>query len=606
MGGNHGRPRINILPTTSIDVMAVLRDSPCPASRLALRVHFVEADARTALRPMQPSTTVGPWTQPQLAYVIRAAVAAKNMSVISRKDLQHAHVIFLRLKSNGLEYRMLVDASDRGHPNAYNSRLPKPPKPPAMLPVLMVIIIINQGDVMAVDDIATAFHQLSPMTHSMSAALGVAVPLASGNSLCAKYLAVPQGGTWSAVTMQGVSLMAAHAFDGLPNRKAEASRPRDDWHNTPPADWATCAIKKGRITHVDDIVSTAKGEPAALDKQRLEMKELATKKYNVKWKPSLPSASTGVALGINYDLSEKVWSVTTKWSQAFTKYLRRETVDTEKVRGCVVWIATVFALPAIIVPSMSKVVNIPDSTRRMLQILASSRATWVSHDAPTIQQLSRPVGYDFISITDAMGYGWAGATNTGLSEAGKWYRCKSAGIMSPVPCCGGTETIYVPPEDMYLGESMASAWMALRSARRQGVWRKAAPEPFIGRELLMITDSDVWNKAVRRGYSSNITLLSLMLLLHLALPRAPAIAHVKGDDNPADKPSRNQTTFEFTHIPPHTRPVRSTLALSKICGATEQLMLDTTVLPCAFEDMKSLLRGSREGHHVTGCACGGL
>ena len=136
------------------------------------------------------------------------------------------------------------------------------------------------------------------------------------------------------------------------------------------------------------------------------------------------------------------------------------------------------------------------------------------------------------------------------------------------------------------------------------MWKQDSPAAYVGEEVLILTDSDIWNKAVRRGYSSDMTILSLMYLLHLALARPPAIAHVKGSDNPADLPSRNQSTFELTCIPPHSQPARSPLALTKICGYVEALLLNMVRLPCPLQELVEQLKAGRQTHHIRGCACG--
>ena len=603
--GGDGDPadRLNMIAMSMIDVDKVLGATPCPVTALALRLHFEEEMGRIALRKMVHMEgrkgMAGTTTQGRFRNVVRKVIAIGNLRTIKRSELGHSHAIFLRLKSNGRDYRMLVDASDKDHPNAYNSRLPRPPKPPAFLPVVLIILIVMQGDQMGVDDIQTAFNQMGPLSQPMSKALGVSTPLESGSMLCAEYRVVPQGGTWSPVVMQGTTLTMAHETEWFPQRPhLEPVKRRDEMYTTRPADWVQAAVRNGKIVHVDDVVTAQKGSAELLDRRRAKVREHATEKYGVVWKEATPSSQEGDALGVNYQLRDKTWSPIKAWGHKVEMALQNTehvTAETdEKLAGCVVWMHTVLSLPDI----LSQRIQQPE-VKRMAVNMTRSRAEYVN-GVPTMANLTRPHSYEHVIVTDAMGQGWAGASSLGYTDADKWYWCERAQTYSPHRCCGGAKTVTCPSEDMYMGEAIASVWTTLEAVRSHGGERGDGAEKD---GVMMITDSDIWNKVVRRGYSGDRVLGALAMLIHMTLASQPSVAHVAGTENPADEPSRCQRTFRLTDIPPHTSPYRSALAGTRICGEVERELIAAIRLPCPFAVTIARMDRMRRGHHVKGCRC---
>lgn len=619
---------LNPLPSTRINVRRVIADTPCAVGRLAMLMHFDHAVACRTLRRMAGGTSPGTWSGSDLTGPAHAAVGAGTLRQVRRQDVDHFHRMFLRLKSNGVEHRLLIDGTDGGHPDAYNARWPKPLKPPCMLPVALIVIIVLAGESMGVDDVWSAFHQMGPLAAPVSRAIGAAVRRYGRDPMYLVYDVVPQGGTWSATTSQSITLVLAHGADGMPKRVPlrmdgpEFITVKEDGTRVvvgavEPADWWQSAVENARIVHVDDVVSGG-GADEELDQRRHRFRSRATERYGVVWKEFVPSKPRGEALGMRFNCTIKIWGVKRDWAErvraGLARVLRRAEALTEEqeqwVMGVGAWISLVLQQPAAVIACTRKrgVRSVAEVLRHMVG-MAACIADGL-HPRELLARMTSPLDPEDYVITDAMGDGWSGASLSGETDAGEWKRCAATGWITPKECCGGSRSVRVEPEEMYYGEALASAWVTMQALRR---WRRRRCSG--GRnghaDMVVLTDSDVWNKAMRRAYSPDPHLTALITLIHVDMmaPGAPdlAVAHVSGVDNIADGPSRSQTTFSFAtdDLPPHQKPLRTTLGRVATCMREGYVTLAEDYLPCCMRELIREEWTDAGQLHVAGCLCEG-
>ena len=583
---HRGRLKVNDFPTNRMNVIGMMARTPCPVGRLSLKIHFDELTSRRYLRPLQPSQPYGPLTPTKLRYVYRKALAAGCLQTMPRAKVGHLHSLFLRLKGNGREYRMLIDATGGQSVNSYNNRLPRPPRPPAFMSVAMFLLIVlaSPAAAIGVDDISVAFNQMGPMTQSMTAALGVAVRSEDGAAMVAGYAVVPQGGTWSPVVCQSSTLVAAFVAEGLPTRlPLNQDIPPSDQK---PAPWRSTCIRCRRLVHVDDVVSVAP-TAAECDEKRRAFRQKSEAEFGVKWKEFQPSSASGDALGINVDLDSKTWAPKLTWSLSLEESMAEWPDD--KLRGCANWVSTVLQIPPVGVSQMER-----SQRLAWLAVALKVRAQFLS--PPSLDTLDLPITIGRAVVSDASTEGWAGSATGGVALAGRLYRCKRGGTeqLTLSPCCGGSHPVIITPGEVYLAEAMASAWTFLLALQS------------LPGEYVVMTDSSIWADSMARGYSPDATIMSLLVLVHiLARGHAPVAAHIPGGDrNPADTASHTAQPFDMPlRLPtPSGPPRRTILGRTATCGTLD--MVGHVTLPCSFDDFITRARRmERDAGHVPGCRC---
>ena len=105
---------------------------------------------------------------------------------------------------------------------------------------------------------------------------------------------------------------------------------------------------------------------------------------------------------------------------------------------------------------------------------------------------------------------------------------------------------------MYVGEAVASVEAIMMVGRQDG------------RECLAVTDSMIWRDALVRGTSTDRRLVVCIMVLYLWVTGQLAIAHVPGEENVADGPSRAKGDI---YLPRDLAMPVHRMAWSK-CGAT--------------------------------------
>lgn len=540
----------------------------------------------------------------------REAVAAKTMAISKRRHLQHLHSIFLRMKSNGIDYRLLVDATDHEHPNAYNSRLPKPPKPASMVRVVVFLVVAMGFSFVGVDDIQTAFHQLGPLAEPLQRALGVAVPYPGGRSapaLYARYVVVPQGGTWSAVLCHGCALVFAHHTEWFPARKPlRLPGDRNELQSVAPANWDEATIRNARFVHVDDVVSFGVSS-CELDLRRQAFRRSSTAQWGVKWKPYEPSAHRGTALGIWMDLESKVWTLKREWISRVAELLSDASTanDDEHTRdwlcGIAAWASSVLLTPTTLLHIVGR--GQMERARESLTRFIKAAARFGCPELTTLASLrARRLTHTDTVNSDAMVVGWSAATSLGVSEASKWYSCSRTATFTIKKCCGSADPVTIEPADMQYAEAMASAYIALRHL-------SSIDRPRSG-ITLVLCDNEAWVQALWRARTKRYHVMALLVLIHYAMRPGQQLiaAHIDGTVNPADGPSREQRPFVLPEtLPTHGAAKRCPLGWTAVCGAVARAEIEgmrNDALPCAFDEFAlATQRAMDDKPHNVGCRC---
>lgn len=544
----HRRVRLNRLPLETVDLEKVRRDCPSPRGRVVLGMITSDTVARKMLRKVQPAPHRGHPVGAHLEHVFREALGYRNFRTVSRADFWHP--FFTRLKSNGIEVRLLVDGTSGGHPNAINQRLPAPPPPPAMMRIQTVILVIVSGRAMGVDDVRTAFATMG-MCDTMARAHGVAVFTRQGSVMRAVSDRVIQGGTFSAAQCQYTVLQYALG-DRLPPRQvADESQPRALLRERMTGvNYAATCLRLRRLVHVDDVVSGG-DDRAQLDVQRKAFREESMRKYRVQWKEFEPSAEEGRAVGVHINCAEKWWSVCPRWATRTVQTLQELAASqwndhtAEWFGGVMAWVCQSHHLPG--VPMWLIRYNRGEAIRLAIA-MTTTRIRYRMQRTPE-QALRRwPRDGDRESapyaITDASTRGWAGARTDGVSRCGPWYWCTRAEMPTVEPCCHRPLPTRIDPGQIYLAEMLANAEL---------LWDWGGE-----RDKLVITDSSVWADVVARGHTMDPRMGAMLVALHLLRPGGAqvAVAHCAGHGeggNYADEST--QTLLPFSVV---GRPLPST------------------------------------------------
>lgn len=572
---------MNALPRHKINAKEVMRRCPSPRGRMAIALHTDDGAARNALRRLQPHTDRGQPAGRHLAWVFRAAIAAENFEISDVAD--YWHVFFLRMKRDGTG-RLIVDGTCGAHVNAFNSRLPRPPPPPAMMRIGTIIIMLLDGDVFGVDDIRTAFPQFE-LCAVMRRALGVAVILESGAVMRGNVARMIQGGTWSAVTCQYTSLECALSQSQLPARAAAQVTPQQWIHQRPTGvDYVSACIRARRMVHVDDIMSGG-ADRTKVDAERMEFRRRAEQAFGVQWKPFVPAAPRGRAVGIDLCCQTKTWSVCGEWAQKVHRSLRNmegqenwDERDVMWVAGVSEWVAQVLHLPGVVSAFARGTRTQRRNAAQLLTEQVMSRATMRRLRRP--EWMLRPWPRDGVRnvvISDACGSGWAASASVKRYAAcGRWYRCNTYGVISPIRCCDGTMEAYVQPAEMYIAEAMASV---------EGI---VGGRDEAAGDQLVLTDSKIWADALAANHSTDETLRALLVMVSVSALGQCAVAHIEGAHNPMDVPSRDLVAraVDIADIPmDHVGTVRwSQSGLARVCERTLRLMVEMVAhsLPCMW------------------------
>lgn len=596
-----------------------------------MMAHFDEITARRMMRKMVASSSLGTWSTSDVTGPAHAAVRAGTLRVVRRQDVDHLHRIFLRLKSNGKEYRMLVDATDQQHPNAFNARMPRHLKPPGMMPVALVILIVLSGEAMGVDDVRSAFHQLGPLAPTVRRAMGSAIRRRGAVPMYVQYDVVPQGGSWSATVCQSVTLVLAHETEWMPRRKPlhvdgamvrtdEVSLRRVIAHEVPAAEWVEAAFRNARVVHVDDVVSSG-ASAEQLDIKRRAFRAEAERRWSVQWKEFHPSAPSGDALGMRFDCSTKTWGLKQAWVEKLMRQLddvdARIGLPTDDQRlwqwmdGVAAWMSLVLQQPAVMW-ALGKRRERSRMTALMRKMApAAARYSDGRHPALRMKEMLQPVKAEVAVITDACGRGWAGAASDGFFECGRWWRCGDSGNLSPTECCRQAVQTEAAPNEMYMAEMLASARILHRTLRRME-WRPTVAERAQERNVLVLSDNETWCKSLAKGHSSDPVLIAVLQSLHdemvgrLSGSVTVSVAHVRGEDNPADGPSRDGRHFQvhLDAMPPHAKPRRSVLGQVRTCVTEMCTDIAAEWLSCGMRhDLRAGRSRPSQCPHVVGCLC---
>lgn len=508
--------------------------------------------------------------------------------------VDHLHRAFTVIKSSGNALRLIVDGSDAGHPNALNNRLPPPPPPPGMLRVATVIAIVTlSGDEAGVDDIETAFPTME-ICRVMSRALGVAIaPSSHSPGMVLSAQRVPQGGTWSATVCQGHTLTAAIPPQEYPPVLPLPSVPvsPSDMAVLTPADWFPALARLGMVVHVDDVITS--GATGSVDARRLRMRKSSAERFGVKWKPFSPAAPIVDALGIRFDVLQKHWSVKQAWADGFLQALRGWTQDSESdvqwARGCMAWIAQVLHIPLALVHLIDA--RWPRSAAVLSRVRVSYRHTMTLADR--LSRWPRAPAAFYLQLSDACGYGWAGAAlHGGAGIQGRWFRC-TAGVLSTEPCCSDI-SIEIGSQEMVVGEAMASV----------ATYVFAVGPRSAHREHLLLSDNDPWLSALAGAGSGSPPLAALIVFMWLLADGQLATAHVAGPDNTLDAASRFLASPLLSEVPPHSLPRWSTVGATQRCRHSASVLWDTVraLLPCTWQRRgDKIVETSRHGK--SSCEC---
>lgn len=578
---------MNELPIDVVDLAAIAAVTPCLCTWLAINIHISEAHARAALRPIASGQSRGTTSSESMRKHLSYAIRQRNVMPMR---VDHLHAVFTRLKSNGKEVRMIVDGSDGDHPNAFNSRLPRPPAPPGLLRVPTVVAMVMSGDEFGTDDVRTAFATMS-MCRTMSKALGVGLPPTRHRpALVAAHVRVPQGGTWSAAACQGHALTAAIPPPAWP---PTALRPndlptREQMSAVAPANWFPVLCDVGTIVHIDDVISF--GPVGTVDERRHAMRTRSERLYNMRWKESRPAQRQGNALGMFFDVSERrVWGVQESWIAGIQHELddwnHAQEDDIVWARGCTAWVTQVLHAPAIVNALVDR------SWPGRILALGRARVSYVEEltlrDRLTAWPRARP---SYAQLSDACGTGWAGAWLGGdIGVAGRWYRCGEDAVLSHTPCCS-TESIRIASGEMVIGEAMATiaTYAAGMHTSRQ--------------DHLILTDNAPWAGALASATSPEHNLAALIVFMWMIADGQIATAHVRGEENTLDGPSRGTALPLLTELPPHTAPRWSTIGAVRRCRHTADALWQPVrrALPCAWRALgdAELSRPARSA-----CAC---
>lgn len=557
-----------MLPIEPVDLTRFALDTPCLRTWAAIMIHISDAHAAAALRPLVHELGSGTLSDPAVRRHVSYALARRNFKIT---HVEHLHRVFTVPKRNG-ELRMIIDATDAHHPNAFNERLPAPPPPPAMLRVPTVVATVLSGDEIGVDDVMTAFATM-PMCRTMFRALGLGVPASKSHpEIVAAHARVPQGGTWSAVLCQGHTLTAVVPPEEHPPTMARPIAPlgRPHLSGLPAADWIPVLRRLGIVIHVDDVITS--GVIGTVDDRRRCMRVRTENRYGMRWKPFQQSSPRAEALGMDFDAENKSWALQRKWINDFELALEgwqsSDDGDVDWARGCTAWIIQVLHTP------LALLRTVDESWPRRIRQLLHTRATY-AESMSLCMRLSpwpRPARRHHVQLTDACGYAWAGAAlDCGLGIAGRWHRCTS-GALSPWPCCGASD-VRVGPEEMVMAEALASVATFLRIRRCEGT-----------RDTLILSDNESWTADVAASRGGTQALSALTVLMWLLADGQLASAHVRGDENSMDGPSRLLCPPILSCVPPHTHPQWSTIGVARVCRHVASPLWESVCLdlPCCL------------------------
>lgn len=446
----------------------------------------------------------------------------------------------------------------RGHPNALNSRLPRPIAPPAMMRIGTVIIVMLAGEWIGVDDLQTAFpqHELCPV---MQRALGFAAVTEAGAMMTGVWTRVIQGGTWSATHQQYCSLICA---DINPPQHYRRPVTPANIHSTPPSvNYVSLCIRARRLVHVDDIMSSG-NDPTTLDRARQRFREKAEARYGVTWKPFEPAQQRKRVVGVLVDAQTKTWSCDTEWAEkverSVTDMITGDDISAKTIEwftGLAVWVETVMHSPGVI----RSIIN---TSRRsavdmMIGMLrAAAQHNWYDTPETMLRSWPRTANRTWMA-SDAMETGWAYGYAGERTVSGTWYRCTAADVITPVQCCGPPTSI--EPRDMYIGEAMAST---------HGAISRTFPH-----EQLLITDNQAWRDVLVRGSTVDARMMLCIVVLQSCVRGQLAAAHVEGETNVTDQPSRTRTNimmpqeYDVMNVSP---PTWTMIGAARMCHATRQ------------------------------------
>lgn len=552
------RLQLNVLPTTQVDLETIAMTTPCMRTAAAIYMHIDEAWARRCLRGLQGGAPdhVNTSTERMRRHLLYA-VRRQNAAVM---PVDHVHAVFTRPKANGRELRLIVDCTDKNHPNSFNCRLPKQAAPPGMFRVPTVVAVVMSGTYFGLDDVKTAFATMG-MCRTMCKALGMRLAETRYQpAMTMSHTRMPQGGTWSATVCQGHTLTAAvpalfWPASNVPDDMRLVGVPRDAIGQLPAANWEKVLIALRRVVHVDDVVSVGL-DPAIVDAARRQFRENATQKYGVQWKDAEPAKQLGVALGILFDLGRRTWGVSRTWSVDVMDSLRgwdsNDEEDQQWLRGVLAWVCQVLHVPKVIMMLTIDGAKAPKWTESLLR----ARISYVRELELPDRLTSWPRDGDrqCVQLSDASTYGWGGSLLDIEASAcrGNWYRCERIGF-SPFPCCAGSEAIRLVSGQIAHAEAIASTLLIHRT-----------PTGVVGR--MVLTDSQAWRDAVARSGSADPVFAALLVFIWMVSDGQIATAHVQGEENDMDGPSRpNGATTVLRRIPPHSRPMWSLMGSTRRC-----------------------------------------
>jgi hypothetical protein len=554
--------RMNPLPTTSMDIQRLLLDNVCTDASMVIRVHACDDTAKATLAPMPVVREKSCINPPRLMWVARECVAAKNME---EGESEYQHTYFLRLKSDGFTYRLIVDGTAKSLASSFNSRLPVPPAPRAMMRIYTVLLVVMAGECIGVDDVRTAFPQI-PLCETMRRALGIWIRTSGKKIWKLRCTRAIQGGTWSAALCQAIVLWLVYG-ERLVGGTVRV------------VDWFRMCVENGSLVHVDDVVSSGL-VAAELDGRRLRFREWSSSRYGVIWKEHLPSGTTADALGLHMNVRDKVWRLRTEWIESCTEALAAMIMKSlnehakQWLAGIAVWICQALHLPMAVVTIMR---TNPQGTIRPLMIMLRGSAYHRHRCAVPSSMLgrwprSRRRRY---VISDASCEGWSGSTQACLGRAGRWSRCAKSGWITTEPCCG-EQVERIEPAEVYYGEALASC---------DAIVHNEYPDE----ELLVVTDSMIWKNALVRNHSSCMHMAALIVLVYLIRLCQTAAAHIPGLSNPADEASHSAIPFVATEeLHPTTGiPEWTLIGWSHPCQRTAMAMwvLSRKYIPCAWRDI---------------------
>ena len=526
------------------------------------------------------------------AWLVRAAVAASNAVVGKKADC--VHECFLRMKSDGKHGRLIVNGTMRGHPNALNSRLPRPTAPPAMMSIGVVIIVMLAGEYIGVDDISTAFPQ-HELCGVMQRALGWAVITEAGARLSGNWTRVIQGGSWSATQQQYCTLMCAAV---RPPRTERRDVNRETLYEPGMVDYVALCVRKRRLVHVDDVMNSGR-DPKELDAKRLEYRRMATEKYRIKWKDFEPATHQKRCVGVLIDARAKTWRLVDEWVDQVCEAIARCGTDVpigsaehDWLMGVAVWVQQVAHVPGIIVHLLRH--RVPDAVRVMKTVMMSAMThTQLRQPELMLVRWPREGCTRRWIVSDAMENGWAGGVGGRLLKSGRWHWCEKSRCMSPMKCCGAEHA--VEPRLMYLAEAMASVQTYI-----------GAEDDGVEDDTLVATDSMIWKDVLVKGSTADAGLMRCLVVMWLWATRQVAAVHVPGEINVMDAPSRGQPNVVVPREPVYgdvSEPVWTKIGVVRLCPPARRQMWHEMRdgVPCGWRTAVDARMESAGQQCVAGC-----